>query len=83
MIDNPHGKLLPAMYATVELTADRLSGAISVPLSASFTEGEGEQVCFALGPGRYKRRDTADHDPTAAALSPVRGAQCIMKEIRA
>lgn len=56
-LDNPDGKLLPAMYASVEVESDAENRAIVVPLSALFTEGEGDQVFVAIGDGHYKRRD--------------------------
>lgn len=56
-LDNPDGKLLPAMYASIEVESDAENRAIVVPLSALFTEGEGDQVFVAIGDGHYKRRD--------------------------
>lgn len=56
-LDNPDGKLLPAMYATVEVQSDQENRGIVVPLSALFTEGEGDQIFVKLGEGHYKRRD--------------------------
>ncbi len=56
-LPNPDGRLLPAMYASVEVQSDDNDRAIVVPLSALFTEGEGDQVFVAIGDGHYKRRD--------------------------
>jgi cobalt-zinc-cadmium efflux system membrane fusion protein len=56
-VDNADGALLPAMYASVEVESDAANRAIVVPLSALFTEGEGDQVFVAIGDGHYKRRD--------------------------
>jgi cobalt-zinc-cadmium efflux system membrane fusion protein len=56
-LDNPDGTLLPAMYASVEVESDVENRAIVVPLSALFTEGEGDQVFVCIGDGHYKRRD--------------------------
>lgn len=56
-IANPEGKLLPAMYATVEVESDAQDRAIVVPLTALFTEGEGDQIFVKLGEGHYKQRD--------------------------
>lgn len=54
---NPDGKLLPAMYATVEVNSNRQTDAIVVPLTALLTEGEGDQVFVKLGDGHYRQRD--------------------------
>lgn len=56
-VNNPDGRLLPAMYATVEVQSEADDRVIVVPLSALFTEGETDQVFVALGNGRYKRRE--------------------------
>jgi cobalt-zinc-cadmium efflux system membrane fusion protein len=55
-LPNPDGKLLPAMYATVEVQSDPDQRAVVVPLSALFTEGESDSVFVVLGDGRYRRR---------------------------
>jgi cobalt-zinc-cadmium efflux system membrane fusion protein len=54
---NPDGKLLPAMYATVEVSGKRQTNAVVVPLTALFTEGEGDQVFVKLGDGHYQQRN--------------------------
>jgi cobalt-zinc-cadmium efflux system membrane fusion protein len=54
---NPDGKLLPAMYATVEVNSNRQTEAIVVPLTALLTEGEGDQVFVKLGDGHYRQRE--------------------------
>lgn len=56
-LDNPDGKLLPAMYASIEVESDADHQAIVVPLSALFTEGEGDQVFVKIGDGHYQRRE--------------------------
>lgn len=56
-IPNPEGKLLPAMYATAEIISGPRDQAIVVPLTALFTEGEGDQVFIKVGDGHYKQRD--------------------------
>ena len=53
---NPDGKLLPAMYATVEVQSDNQNKAVVVPLSALFTEGEGDQIFVKIGEGHYRQR---------------------------
>ena len=55
-VPNPDGKLLPAMYATVELLSDPSDQAIVIPLTALFTEGESDWVFLALGDGRYRKQ---------------------------
>lgn len=55
-IDNPGEKLLPAMYATVELLAEQAQQAIVLPLSAIFTQGEGDAVFVVTGDGRYQQK---------------------------
>jgi cobalt-zinc-cadmium efflux system membrane fusion protein len=57
ILPNPDGKLLPAMYASVEVQSDSDNRAIVAPLSALFTEGEGDQVFVKIGDGHYRRRD--------------------------
>lgn len=58
-IANPDGALLPAMYATAEVLSTEKNMAIVVPLTAVFTEGEGDQVFVKLGDGHYKQRDVS------------------------
>ena len=43
-IANPDGALLPQMFATAEVLSTEKNMAIVVPLTALFTEGEGDQV---------------------------------------
>ena len=54
---NPSLKLLPSMYATVDILSGPQDRAIVLPLTALFTEGEGDQVFVKLGDGHYKQRE--------------------------
>lgn len=56
LIPNLQGKLLPAMYASVEVQSDADDKAIIVPLNALFTEGESDWLFVAIGDGLYKKR---------------------------
>jgi cobalt-zinc-cadmium efflux system membrane fusion protein len=56
VLANPEHKLLPAMYASVEVLSDPGDTAIIVPLDALFTEGESDWLFVALGEGRYQKR---------------------------
>lgn len=53
---NPEGQLLPAMYATARITSTGQDKTVVVPLTALFTEGEGDQVFVRIGDGHYKQR---------------------------
>jgi cobalt-zinc-cadmium efflux system membrane fusion protein len=57
VIQNPDGKLLPAMYATVDVQSRPEDQAIVVPLTALFTEGESDRVFVALDVGHYRKRE--------------------------
>lgn len=57
LLPNPEGKLLPSMYASVEVESPPEDKAIIVPLTALFTEGESDWVFVALGAGRYQKRE--------------------------
>ena len=57
LIANPDGALLPQMFATAEVLSTAKNMAIVVPLTALFTEGEGDQVFVKIGDGHYKQRD--------------------------
>ena len=54
---NDHGKLLPAMFASVDIRSGPENTAVVIPLTALFTEGEGDQVFVKIGDGHYKQRD--------------------------
>jgi cobalt-zinc-cadmium efflux system membrane fusion protein len=56
LLPNPDKKLLPAMYAAVEVQSDPGDTAIIVPLAALFTEGESDWLFVAIGDGRYQKR---------------------------
>lgn len=56
VLDNPDGRLLPKMYASVTVESGPQDLALVVPLSALFTEGETDWVFVATGDGRYRRR---------------------------
>lgn len=56
-IANSDGALLPQMFATAEVLSTAKNMAIVVPLTALFTEGEGDQVFVKIGDGHYKQRD--------------------------
>lgn len=56
-VANEDGKLLPAMYATVDVESGPNDTALVIPLTALFTEGEGDQVFVKIGDGHYKQRD--------------------------
>ncbi|MDF9392196.1 MULTISPECIES: efflux RND transporter periplasmic adaptor subunit [Methylococcus] len=56
LLPNPEGKLLPSMYASVEVESPPDDKAIVVPLTALFTEGESDWLFVSLGEGRYQKR---------------------------
>lgn len=56
VLPNPEKKLLPAMYATVEVQSDLDDLGVVVPLSSLFTEGESDWLFVAIDHGRYQKR---------------------------
>jgi cobalt-zinc-cadmium efflux system membrane fusion protein len=56
ILPNPAGKLLPAMYASLEPQSDPGDRAIVVPLNSLFTEGESDWLFVAIGAGMYQKR---------------------------
>lgn len=56
VLANPDHKLLPAMYASVEVLSDPDDTAMVVPLDALFTEGESDWLFVAVGEGRFQKR---------------------------
>ena len=56
VLPNTDGKLLPAMYASVEVQSDPNDQSIVVPLNALFTEGESDWLFIAKGDGHYQKR---------------------------
>lgn len=55
-LQNPDKKLLPGMYATVNVLSSPEDKAIVVPLTAVFTEDESDYVFVAIGNNRYQKR---------------------------
>ncbi|MEC4747020.1 efflux RND transporter periplasmic adaptor subunit [Methylomicrobium sp. Wu6] len=55
-LPNPDKKLLPGMYATVNILSDPEDKAIVVPLTAVFTEDESDYVFVSIGGNRYHKR---------------------------
>ena len=56
-LTNDEGKLLPAMFASIDIRSGPENTAVVVPLTALFTEGEGDQVFVKIGDGHYKQRE--------------------------
>lgn len=56
MLPNPDNRLLPAMYAAIEVQSDPNDKAIVVPLTALFTEDESDWLFVAIGDGHYQKR---------------------------
>jgi membrane fusion protein, heavy metal efflux system len=56
MVPNPNGRLLPAMFAAVDVQSDPNDKAIVVPLTALFTEDESDWLFVAIGDGHYQKR---------------------------
>ncbi|BBL71718.1 efflux RND transporter periplasmic adaptor subunit [Methylogaea oryzae] len=57
VLPNPDRRLLPGMYATVDVHGSPEERAVVIPLTAVFTEGDSDSVFVALGGGRFQRRD--------------------------
>jgi len=56
VLPNPDKKLLPAMYAAVELQSDAGDLGIVIPLNSLFTEGESDWVFVAIDNDHYQKR---------------------------
>jgi len=56
VLPNPDRKLLPAMYAAVEVQSDPGDEGIVIPLNSLFTEGESDWVFVAMDNNRYQKR---------------------------
>lgn len=56
-ISNQQGQLLPAMFASVDIHSGPQNRALVIPLTALFTEGEGDQVFVKIGEGHYQQRE--------------------------
>jgi cobalt-zinc-cadmium efflux system membrane fusion protein len=55
-LSNPDGRLLPGMYATINVESEPDERAIVVPLTAVFTEDEADFVFVALDENHYQQR---------------------------
>ena len=55
-LPNPDGRLLPGMYATINVDSAPNDQAIVIPLTAVFTEGDSDYVFIALEDHHYKQR---------------------------
>jgi len=55
-LDNPDGRLLPGMYATISVESAADDKAFVIPLTAVFTEGDADYVFTALDDNRYRQR---------------------------
>jgi cobalt-zinc-cadmium efflux system membrane fusion protein len=56
MLPNADNRLLPAMYAAIEVQSDPNDKAVVVPLTALFTEDESDWLFVAIGDGHYQKR---------------------------
>ncbi|MCX7089538.1 MAG: efflux RND transporter periplasmic adaptor subunit [Methylococcales bacterium] len=56
MLPNPDGRLLPAMFAAVDVQSDPNDKAVVAPLTALFTEDESDWLFVAIGDGHYQKR---------------------------
>jgi cobalt-zinc-cadmium efflux system membrane fusion protein len=56
VLPNPEKKLLPAMYASVEVQSGPEDMGIVIPLNSLFTEGESDWVFVAMDQGHYQKR---------------------------
>ena len=56
VLPNPDNKLLPAMYASVEVQSDAGDLGLVVPLNSLFTEGESDWVFVAIDNDHYQKR---------------------------
>ena len=55
-LPNADGRLLPGMYATINVNSAPEDQAIVLPLTAVFTEGDADYVFVALEDHHYKQR---------------------------
>ena len=55
-LPNADGRLLPGMYATINVNSNPEDEAIVLPLTAIFTEGDADYVFVALEDHHYKQR---------------------------
>jgi cobalt-zinc-cadmium efflux system membrane fusion protein len=56
LLPNTDGRLLPAMYAAIDVQSDPDDKAIIVPLTALFTEGDSDWLFVAIGDAHYQKR---------------------------
>ncbi|CAD6874640.1 efflux RND transporter periplasmic adaptor subunit [Methylomonas fluvii] len=55
-LDNSDGRLMPGMYATINVESTTDDKAFVIPLTAVFTEGDADYVFIALDDNRYRQR---------------------------
>lgn len=55
-LPNPDGRLLPGMYAIINVESDPGDQAIVIPLTAVFTEGDADYVFIAIDENHYQQR---------------------------
>jgi len=55
-LPNTDGRLLPGMYATITVESDPSDQAITIPLTAVFTEDDADFVFIALDENHYQQR---------------------------
>ena len=56
ILPNADIRLLPAMYAAIDVRSEPDDKAVVVPLTALFTEGESDWLFVAIGDGHYQKR---------------------------
>ncbi len=56
ILPNADNRLLPAMYAAIEVQSEPSDKAVVVPLTALFTEDESDWLFVAIGDGHYQKR---------------------------
>jgi cobalt-zinc-cadmium efflux system membrane fusion protein len=56
LVANPQHRLLPAMYAAIDIQSDPDDKAVVAPLTALFTEGESDWLFVAIKDGYYQKR---------------------------
>ena len=56
LLPNADGRLLPAMYAAIDVQSEPDDKAVIVPLTALFTEGDSDWLFVAIGDGHYQKR---------------------------
>jgi cobalt-zinc-cadmium efflux system membrane fusion protein len=55
-LPNPNGRLLPGMYATINIESEFKDQAIVIPLTAIFTEDEKDYVFIAIDANHFQQR---------------------------